>query len=141
MMLTGIKAFEARWQSLKSSYATSSADNRTLMQAMGRLVDNYATHEEISEDLSDSLSSLFDQLVDAYLNGCWLDDVETTGQTTEQTTKQTTERPQVSPALLAAQQMRQRRKIQPTPASEAETYVVRDRAELSVGSAFGSAFS
>lgn len=129
MMLTGIKAFEARWQSLKSSYAMSAADNQALMQAMGRLVDNYATHEEIAEELSDSLSDLFDRLVDAYLNGYWLDAAETA------------ERPKVSPALLAAQQMQQRRRMQPTAASEAATYVVRDRAELSVGAAFGSAFS
>ncbi len=118
MMLTGIKAFEARWQSLKSCYATSAADNRLLMQAMGRLVDNYATHEEISEELPVSLQGLFDHLVDAYLNGYWLDTDEKPNQKT------------VSPALLAAQQMRQRRKTEPTAASEASTYVVRDRAEI-----------
>lgn len=117
-MLTGIKAFEARWQSLKSRYATSAADNRLLMRAMGRLVDNYATHEEVSEELPVSLQGLFDHLVDAYLNGCWID---------------TDEKPSckaVSPALLAAQQMRQSRKVEPTTTSEAATYIVRDRTEI-----------
>ena len=117
-MLTGIKAFEARWQSLKGRYATSAADNRLLMQAMGRLVDNYATHEEISEGLPVSLQNLFDRLVDAYLNGCWID------------TDETPSRKAISPALLAAQQMRQSRKTEPTEASEASTYIVRDRAEI-----------
>lgn len=118
MMLTGIKAFEARWQSLKGRYTTNAADNRLLMQSMGRLVDNYATHEEISEELPAKLRGLFDHLVDAYLNGYWLDTDEAPSRKT------------VSPALLAAQQMRQRRKIEPTAASEAATYIVRDRADL-----------
>ena len=51
IMLTGINAFEARWQSLKDHYPTSAAENRLLMQSMGRLVDNYATQEELLDEL------------------------------------------------------------------------------------------
>ena len=41
VMLTGIKAFEACWQSLKNSAMANANDGPKLMQAMGRLVDNY----------------------------------------------------------------------------------------------------
>lgn len=108
-MLTGIKAFEARWQALKDAYPTSPEDSRLLMQAMGRLVDNYATQAEIMIDLPRSLQLLFAQLVEAYLNGCWVENTSASSQ------------PVVSPAILAARQLRQQH--QPTEASEAATYI------------------
>ena len=123
-MLTGIRAFEARWQSIKGS--RSARDSRLLMQAMGRLVDNYATHEEISADLPASLRGVFNRLVDAYLNGFWLDESE--GGLPQNSASV------LSPAMLAAQQLRQRRRSQvipqPTAASEAATYVIRDRSAI-----------
>ena len=124
IMLTGIKAFEARWQSIKGN--SSARDSRLLMQAMGRLVDNYATHDEILEDLPASLRGAFNRLVDAYLNGFWLDDE---GRSSNQNSASV-----LSPAVLAAQQLRQRRRSQhtprPTAASEAATYIIRDRSAL-----------
>ncbi len=151
IMLTGTKAFEACWQSLKSSVANTSADSRLLMQAMGRLVDNYATHDEIAQDLPLTLRDTFDRLVDAYLNGYWLETEEnTTFQETRlakqsasmpSTSTQSTERTEISPAMLAAAQLRQRRRIEPTATSEAATYIVHDPIELSARSAFGCAFS
>lgn len=117
IMLTGIKAFEARWQSIKGT--RSAKDSRLLMQSMGRLVDNYATHEEILEELPDSLQGAFDRLVDAYLNGFWLDDGAESNPAAV-----------LSPAMLAAQQLRQRRRSQsvpsPTAASEAATYIIQE---------------
>lgn len=117
-MLTGIKAFEARWQLLKGNH-TSAADNRLLMQAMGRLVDNYATQDEIITELPAALQGLFSRLVDAYLNGYWLEDHEVPMQPAVSRT--------ITPAMLEARQRRQSPYQQPTVASEAETYIVRDR--------------
>lgn len=120
IMLTGIKAFEARWQSIKGN--RSARDSRMLMQAMSRLVDNYATYEEIVEELPTSLQGAFNRLVDAYLNGFWLESEEEF---------EVNPAAVLSPAMLAAQQLRQRRKRQhapeATPASEAPTYIIRDR--------------
>ncbi len=118
IMLTGIKAFEARWQLLKGNH-TSAADNRLLMQAMGRLVDNYATQDEIITELPAALQGLFSRLVDAYLNGYWLEDHELPMQPAVSRT--------ITPAMLEARQRRQSPYQQPTVASEAETYIVRDR--------------
>ena len=119
IMLTGIKAFEARWQSTKGD--RSAADSRLLRQAMTRLVDNYATYEEIIEELPISLQGAFHRLADAYLNGFWLEENEADAVINPAAV--------MSPAMLAAQQRRQRRRMQPapTPASEAATYIVRDR--------------
>ena len=119
IMLTGIKAFEARWQANKSNWDTK--ESRMLMQAMSRLVDNYATYEEIEEELPASLQGAFKRLVDAYLNGFWLEDEDSCISSAAM----------LSPAMLAAQQLRQQRRMQrapkPTPASEAATYIIRDR--------------
>ncbi|MFK8183153.1 MAG: hypothetical protein AB8B99_07245 [Phormidesmis sp.] len=121
-MLTGIKAFEARWQSIKGN--RSAIENRLLMQSMKRLVDNYATHEEISEDLPIALQGTFNRLVDAYLNGFWLEDGNDEANANPAAV--------LSPAMIAAQQLRQRRRMQstpkPTPASEAATYIIHDHA-------------
>jgi len=119
IMITGIKAFEARWNSIKSKQ--SKKDSRLLMQSMGRLVDNYATHEEILEELPNSLQGSFNGLVDAYLNGFWLDEGMNDSDANPASI--------LSPAMLAAQQIRQRRRMQPTPTptSEAATYIIRDR--------------
>lgn len=128
MMLAGIKAFEACWQSLKSSYATSLSENRLLMQSMGRLVDNYATQEEIACELPLVLRGLFVRLVDAYLNGYWLEDAESmasAGRTR-------------APVSLTPRNARhsQPQPLQSTAASEAATYIIRDlsatSADLSV---------
>lgn len=128
MMLTGIKAFEACWQSLKSSYATSLSENRLLMQSMGRLVDNYATQEEIAGELPLVLRGLFVRLVDAYLNGYWREDAESMASVDST-------RPPVSQASLSARHS-QPQPLQPTAASEAATYIIRDMsvtsADLSV---------
>ena len=116
IMLTGIKAFEARWQSLKATHPTSASDHRLLMQSMGRLVDNYASQTEIASELPVVLRGLFECLVDAYLNGYWIEGT------------QENQEPVISPALLAAKQRRQKKtKQQPTATSEAATYVIRDR--------------
>ncbi len=112
MMLTGIKAFEACWQSLKAGNPTDLAENRLLMQSMGRLVDNYATQDEIAQELPAVLGELFDRLVEAYLHGYWLEN------------ELAPMSPAVSPALLAAQQRRQHQPLQPTAASEADTYII-----------------
>lgn len=125
IMLTGIKAFEACWQSLKSSTGANSSDSRVLMQAMGRLVDNYATHDEISQELPVALRDAFNRLVNAYLAGYWLDDTDPNAVSATQPSAVVG-----SSAMLAAIQLRQRRKMQPTEASEAETYVIRNPAEL-----------
>ena len=121
VMLTGIKAFESRWQSLQGKYPISKAQKQLLMKSMGRLVDNYATQEEIEADLPDALKILFGRLVDAYLNGCWLTDQQPLKQA-EQTSVRAV--PSMSPAMLAAAQLRQRQQHPPTEASEADTYVV-----------------
>ncbi|MEL6899921.1 MAG: hypothetical protein AAFP07_03135 [Cyanobacteria bacterium J06606_4] len=119
IMLTGIKAFEARWQSLKSAHPTNASENHLLMQSMGRLVDNYASQEEIAAELPASLRGLFARLVDAYLNGHWTDDIEKPSTANLN--------PGLSPAMLAAKQRRQQKKMAPTASSEAATYVIRDR--------------
>ena len=122
IMLTGIKAFEARWQSLKSVYPTSPSENRLLMQSMGRLVDNYATQAEIAAELPINLQVVFAHLVEAYLNGYWLDGVE----------KQPVRKPAKTPAALAATQRRQRKTLHPTVASEAATYIIQERVKCRV---------
>ncbi|MEL6261504.1 MAG: hypothetical protein AAFR12_10595 [Cyanobacteria bacterium J06626_6] len=119
IMLTGIKAFETRWQSLKSVHPTNASENHLLMQSMGRLVDNYATQEEIAAELPAPLRGLFARLVDAYLNGHWTDDLEHPSAAHPT--------PGLSPAMLAAQQRRQQKKMAPTASSEAATYVIHDR--------------
>ena len=121
-MLTGIKAFEARWQSLKAVHPTTSRENHLLMQSMGRLVDNYASQSEIAAELPAHLQTVFAHLVDAYLNGYWLDGVEESAPAKNQMT----------PAKMAALQRRQRKTLKPTAASEAATYVIRDRVECHV---------
>lgn len=123
IMLTGIKAFEARWQLLKGP-RTSAADNHLLMQSMGRLVDNYATQDEIITELPVALQGLFSCLVDAYLNGYWLEDDEVPMQPAVSRT--------LTPAMLEAKQRRQGPQQQPTAASEAVTYIVRERVKLNL---------
>ena len=115
-MLTGVKAFEARWQSLKDNYVTTLSESRLLMQAMGRLVDNYATQEEIVNELPFVLQGLFLRLVDAYLNGYWLEDADSSSRPLTPP----------SPALLSARHLRQRNAPMPTAASEARTYIIQD---------------
>lgn len=110
MMLTGIRAFEACWQSLAAERPTDLAENCLLMQSMGRLVDNYATQDEIAEALPAALKEIFDRLVEAYLQGYWLENQRAPAPAA------------VSPALLATQQRRQR--LQPTDTSEADTYIL-----------------
>ncbi|MEO0768141.1 MAG: hypothetical protein AAFY72_01710 [Cyanobacteria bacterium J06649_4] len=117
--LTGIKAFEARWQSLKAAHPTNSKENHLLMQSMGRLVDNYASQEEIAAELPIVLRGLFERLVDAYLNGYWVE-----GSESEATV------PVMSPAMLAAKQRRQRKAVKPTAASEASTYIIHERVRM-----------
>lgn len=126
MKLTGIKAFEARWQTLKGDHTPSATENRLLMQSMGRLVDNYASQDELINELPETLQGSFNHLVDAYLNGCWVDD-EVAKPSVRRLTFHPSTSPVVSPAMLAAQQLRKNRRQQPTPASEAPTYVVQDR--------------
>lgn len=124
IMLTGIKAFEARWELLKGTH-TSAADNRSLMQSMSRLVDNYATHDEIIAELPMTLQGLFSHLVDAYLNGYWLEDNEVPMQPAVSR--------HITPAMLEAKQRRQSLHQQPTAASEAATYIVRERVQPDLG--------
>lgn len=120
VMLTGIRALEYRWQSFQAKYPISATQRQLIMQAMGRLVDNYATQEEIETDLPDALRMLFRRLVDAYLNGCWV-------EADAQFAPKEVQRPAVTmtPALLAAAQRRQQPQS-PTAASEADTYIVDD---------------
>lgn len=115
--LTGIKAFEACWQSLKAAHPTSPSQNHLLMQSMGRLVDNYASQAEIAAELPGILQDLFNRLVDAYLNGYWLEGIE----------EESFVKPVMTPAMAEAVQRRQRKKVKPTVASEAATYIIRDR--------------
>ena len=68
-MLTGIQAVEACWSAMKQSYPTSQSENAQLIQAIAQFVDQYATREEIRRTLPASLRTLFDRLVDAYING------------------------------------------------------------------------
>lgn len=128
IMLTGIKAFEARWQSLKDHYPTSPDENRLLMQSMGRLVDNYATQEELLDELPGQLCIIFNRLVDAYLNGVWMDDslaeaYAGTGGFGPRTERRSVSREGMTPAMLAAQKLRRQPKAA-TEASEAATYIV-----------------
>mgnify|MGYP001795506594 CR=1 FL=1 len=67
--IRGIKAFDACWVALKQTYPTSSAESTLLVQAMGRFVDAYGTQTEIRTGLPQPLQTLFDRLVDAYVNG------------------------------------------------------------------------
>lgn len=128
-MLTGIKAFEARWQSLKTAHPTSAKDNHLLMQSMGRLVDNYASQAEIAAELPAVLRGLFECLVDAYLNGYWVEGAQANSQSDSRSDSQMRNgAPVISPVMLAAKQRRQRKgKQQPTATSEAATYIIRDR--------------
>lgn len=121
IMLTGIKAFEARWQSLKAVHLTAPHENHLLMQSMGRLVDNYASQSEISAGLPFTLQGLFDSLVDAYLNGYWVE-----GEENVATPPVVNKRP-LTPAIAEALQRRQRNRVKPTVASEAATYIIHDR--------------
>lgn len=126
IMLTGIKAFEARWQSLKDHYPTSPDENRLLMQSMGRLVDNYATQDELLDELPVQLCIIFNRLVDAYLNGVWMEDSsaeEYSGSFGPRTERRAVSREGMTPAMLAAQKLRRQPKAA-TEASEAATYIV-----------------
>lgn len=84
---------------------------------MGRLVDNYASQAEIAAELPGILQDLFNRLVDAYLNGYWLEGIE----------EESFVKPVMTPAMAEAVQRRQRKKVKPTVASEAATYIIRDR--------------
>ena len=122
VMLTGIKAFESRWQSLQAKYPISATQKNLITQAMGRLVDNYASQEELEAELPAALRILFRRLVDAYLNGCWIEnDMHSASQSSKMT-----------PAMLAASKLRQRQRQEPTAASEADTYVVDDDAAATI---------
>ncbi len=68
-VVRGIQAFEACWKSLKQTYPTSQTENTLLVQSMGRFVDAYGTQEEIRDNLPQPLQTLFDRLIDAYING------------------------------------------------------------------------
>ncbi|MEM6597060.1 MAG: hypothetical protein AAF810_21640 [Cyanobacteria bacterium P01_D01_bin.36] len=127
--LTGIKAFEARWQSLRVSHPTAPHENHLLMQSMGRLVDNYASQSEIAAGLPFPLQSLFDQLVDAYLNGYWVEDNTSPAASTVMSKRAMT--PAMTPAMAESLQRRQRKSIKPTVASEAATYIIHDRVRCS----------
>ncbi|MGB3766495.1 MAG: hypothetical protein WA947_08045 [Phormidesmis sp.] len=127
VMLTGIKAFEFRWQTLQAKYPISAVQKKLIMQSMGRLIDNYATQEEIKENLPAALRILFDRLVDAYLKGCW---VEADGRPVEEDVHRPA--PTMTPAMLAAAQLRQQKRQQPTEASEADTYVVDENAAAAI---------
>ena len=127
VMLTGIKAFESRWQSLQAKYPISASQKQLVTRAMGRLVDNYATQEEIEAELPTALKIIFQRLVDAYLNGCWIDAaVRSTRETPQKPA------PAMTPAMLAAAQLRQRQRQEPTAASEADTYIVNDGTEATI---------
>lgn len=119
--LTGIKAFEARWQSLKTAHPTAPHENHLLMQSMGRLVDNYASQSEISAGLPFALQGVFHSLVDAYLNGYWIDGEEPSAPSPVVSKKPLT------PAMAVALQRRQCKPVQPTAASEAATYIIHER--------------
>lgn len=68
-MLVGIKAFEARWSELRSLHPTTAEENIIIAHAMGRLADHYETADEIIGGLPNQLKTLFQELMDAYLNG------------------------------------------------------------------------
>ena len=124
IMLTGIKAFEACWTALRTTNATTSAENHLLMQSMGRLVDNYATQSEISSELPAGLRTIFLSLVDAYLNGYWLE--EATASPTTFSEQSEPSAPPLSPAQVAAKQRRKHQR-KPTVTSEAATYIIHER--------------
>ena len=69
-----------------------------------------------------ALQGLFDNLVDAYLNGHWVE-----GEEDVSTSVTTTKKPQLTPAMAEALQRRQRKAMKPTAASEAATYIIHDR--------------
>jgi hypothetical protein len=69
MILTGIKAFEARWLDLRQDYPTSREDNTLIAHAMGQLVDGYETPGAILQALPEHLVVLFEELAKAYFNG------------------------------------------------------------------------
>ncbi|MEM9162507.1 MAG: hypothetical protein AAGC54_05490 [Cyanobacteria bacterium P01_F01_bin.4] len=112
-MLTGIQAFEACWTAIKQAYPTSQRENTLLIQAMGQFVDQYATREEICQTLPTSLSTLFDRLVDAYLNGY------TPGSNFQRVAKPARQR--MSAATLAASQLRSQRG---SSINDADTFIV-----------------
>ena len=143
MKLTGIKAFEACWSDLRESYKTPAADNHLIMQSMGRLVDNYASQEEIEATLPAPLKTVFASLVDAYLNGYWIEDTDSAIATTiierrhrqvqaaasKRSEAKSADKPVMSPAMLAAaQRKKKKQQLQPTASSEAATYIIRERA-------------
>lgn len=130
--LTGLKAFEARWHSLKAKYSISPNESRTLMQSMGRLVDNYATQSEIASELSLPLQTLFNLLVQSYLEGLWIEDTVFSPKTTGSSRSHYASPAgpgatrKLSPAMVAAAQRRQSQTPQATAISEADTYIVRN---------------
>ncbi|MEL6352450.1 MAG: hypothetical protein AAFR58_11850 [Cyanobacteria bacterium J06627_28] len=141
MKLTGIKAFEACWTALRESHHTTSADNHLIMQCMGRLVDNYASQAEIEATLPAPLKAVFASLVDAYLNGYWIEDTDSAMATTiierrhrqvqaaasKRNEVESTDNTVMSPAMLAAAQRKKKQQLQPTASSEAATYIIRER--------------
>ncbi|MEM8505990.1 MAG: hypothetical protein AAF716_22930 [Cyanobacteria bacterium P01_D01_bin.1] len=151
--LTGIGAFEACWRSLKTMYSINPHESQMLMQSMGRLVDNYASQSEIASELPLPLRKLFNLLVQSYLEGYWIEDetssldaiacsrVSESGASESGIAEPGIAEPSVSepgvsepvhlgaacslfPARVAATQRRQRRTIQPTAASEADTCII-----------------
>lgn len=127
--LTGIRAVEAQWQSLRAVHPIGDHESRLLMQAMGRLVDNYASQSEISARLYAPLQKVFDRLVQSYLEGYWIEEPASTSISLDFSSVRPSNRahlrnPQaLSPAMIAAAQRRSHQKIQPTAASEADTYI------------------
>ncbi|PZO15718.1 MAG: hypothetical protein DCF25_13265 [Leptolyngbya foveolarum] len=70
-------------------------------------------------DLPIALKILFKRLVNAYLNGYWIEDDT---QSVEPDTYRPA--PATTPAMLAAAQLRQQKRQQPTSTSEADTHIV-----------------
>jgi hypothetical protein len=138
--LTGIGAFEACWQSLKAMYSIDPGESQLLMQSMSRLVDNYASQSEIASELSLPLQKLFNLLVQSYLEGYWIEDETSSledcaesnaSESVPYYTHRSSRHPSssgpacyLSPAMAAADQHRQRQRIEPTVNSEADTYFV-----------------
>ncbi len=126
---TGIKAFEAHWQSLQSVYSLDARDSRLLIRAMGRLVDNYASQSEISAELPRSLQKVFNLLVQSYLEGYSIEGTACTSAALDlsrvrpSATARSKTAKALSPAMVAAAQRQQRQRTQPTAASEADTYI------------------
>ncbi|MBE9062647.1 hypothetical protein [cf. Phormidesmis sp. LEGE 11477] len=128
--LTGIKAFEAHWQSLQATHLIAPQDSHLLMQAIGRVVDNYGSQSEISAELPLPLQELFNLLVQSYLEGYWIEDLGSLSVASHASTHPATTRAfsfqRLSPAMIAATQRRQRQTLRPTASSEAETYIMHN---------------